>query len=116
MKLDRNVNGTGHGKYGLVNDRRLKQIEAWDGGDGEVADRQAVLDAVALLERAGVIDWGLPHTASEFFVIKLRDRFAQVALYEYANVAGKEDPEYGMEVDALAERSGPDSPFCKMPD
>lgn len=115
MKLDRNINGTGHGKYGLVNDRRLKQIEAWDAGDGEVADRQAVLDAVALLERAKVIDWGYPGTESEFFVIKLRDQHARAALIAYADDVMM-DGEFRTEVADLARRAGPSSPFCKKPD
>lgn len=114
MKLDRNV-GDGRGKYGLLKRRRLAQIDAWDGGDGEVADRQAVLDAIALLERAEVIEWGCtPET--EFFVIKLRDEFALPALDAYATAAEAFDMEYAQEIGRLCERAGRNNSFCKRPD
>ena len=116
MKLDRNINGNGSGKYGLIKNRRLAQIRAWDGGDGEIADQQAVEDALALLERAGVIDWGYPNSESEFFVIRLCDRFAHAALANYSMVAHHVDPEYAKDVRELADRSGPYSKFRKMPD
>lgn len=116
MKLDRNINGDGRGKYGLIKSRRLAQIEAWDGGDGEVADRQAVIDAVELLERAGVIEWGEPKTPAEFFVIKLRDEHAEAALSGYAAHAMPFDQEYASDVFDLANRAGPNSHFCKEPD
>lgn len=116
MKLDRNINGNGSGKYGLVNNRRLAQIRAWDGGDGEVADQQAVEDAINLLTRAKVIEWGYSGTAEEFFVIKLKDRCAGDALAAYAATAALFDPEYSNEIVTLAERAGLNSPFCKDPD
>lgn len=112
MRLDRNE---GRQKYGLILNRRLAEIEAWDGGEGEALDRRAVLDAIALLERAKVIDWGdKPET--EFFAIKLRDINAQAALKCYAGHARQFDPQYSEEVMALAARSGLDHPNCKKPD
>ena len=115
MKLDRNI--AGRGKYALLRLRRLAQIEAWDGGDGEALDRQAALDAVALLERAGVIDWGYPNTDSEFFVIRLKDKFAARALAAYAADAREGgDVEYARDVAELALRAGGNSPWCKKPD
>lgn len=116
MKLDRSTNGDNHGKYGLINNRRLLEILAWDGGEGEALDRQAVEDAVALLERLRVLDWGSPGTASEFFVVKLRDRFAGVTLDSYAHAARMVDREYAAGVQDLADRAGPHSKFCKLPD
>jgi hypothetical protein len=116
MKLDRNINGNGSGKYGLIKNRRLAQIRAWDGGDGEIADQQAVEDALSLLECVGLVEWGYPNTESEFFVIKLRDRFAHSALTAYVITASFADPEYAKDVRELADRSGLYSSFCKIPD
>lgn len=115
MKLDRNINADGRGKYGLIKNRRLAQIEAWDGGEGEALDRQAVLDAVALLERAGVIDWGRT-VDSEFMVIRLKDKYAGNALHNYAAAACKDDIEYAREIMEMAMRSGENHPNCKKPD
>jgi hypothetical protein len=113
VRLDR-VNG--RGKYGLIKVRRLAEIEAWDGSEGELSDRQAVLEAIKLLERAGVIDWGdTPET--EFFAIRLRDKFACSTLHEYVHaalVAGHN--EYANDVLKLARRSGIRHPNCKLPD
>jgi hypothetical protein len=116
MKLDRNINSNKRGKYALLKLRRLSQIEAWDGGEGEVADRQAVIDAIALLERAGVLDWGYAGTEGEFMLIRLKDTYAQPALRAYAIAAYNDDREYATEIKEMAERSGPASPWCKTPD
>lgn len=115
MKLDRNKGDSGRGKYGLIRVRRLAQIEAWDGGEGEALDRQAVIDAIDLLERAGVIDWGTtPDT--EFFVMRLRDENAGAGLRGYAARAAESDREYADEVRALARRAGENHPNSKAPD
>jgi len=132
MKLDRNINGTGRGKYGLVNNRKIAEIAglAADAirdqsngltispGQRETVQIDAEIScAIRSLEYLGVIDWGPAGTASEFFVIKLRDRHAGPALAAYAdNAAVHGDQEYAGEVLALAERAGVDSPFCKKPD
>lgn len=87
MKLDRNINSDGRGKYRLWNQRR----QAWD-------------------DDCGV---GEPN---EFFVIKLKDRHAQVALDAYADSVERADPEYAAEVRDLADRAGERSLFCKEPD
>lgn len=54
---------------------------------------------------------------NEHFVIMLKDSYARDALLAYA-VAAKADGnvEYAEDVQALANRSGPLSPFCKRPD
>jgi hypothetical protein len=109
MKLDRNINGTGLGKYGLVKNRVLF------GDDLTEENRKKAQDAVAMLYSLGVIEWGEPGTESEFFVIKLRDTHARVALRAYAaDIAHMS--EYREDVRKLAERAGPASPFCKKPD
>lgn len=113
MKLDRNINGSGVGKYALIKTRRLAQIRSWNGGDGEIADQQAVEDAIALLDRAGIIDWGTT-PESEFFVMRLRDKYASGALAQYASAArGDGEHEYGREVALLVLRAGGNNPFCK---
>lgn len=116
MKLDRNINGNRRGKYALLKLRRLTEIEAWDGGDGEALDRQAVIDAIALLERAGILDWGYAGTEAEFMLIRLKDRYARQALKAYAECAQIDDPEYAAEIFAMADRAGACSPWCKKPD
>lgn len=90
MKLDRNINADGLGKYELKNLRT-----------GEV-----------------VTDCGVGEE-HEFFVIMLKDVHALPALLAYAQSAefqGTEDSEWSDEVRSLARRSGVHSPFCKDPD
>ncbi|HEV8293036.1 MAG TPA: hypothetical protein VGP94_13970 [Tepidisphaeraceae bacterium] len=115
MKLDRNINADGRGKYGLIRNRRLAEILTWDGGEGEILDQRAVANAVALLERAGVIDWG-DNPWTEFFVMRLRDKYAAHGLFGYAKAADVDDPEYAEEVHQLGLRSGVAHPVCKRPD
>jgi hypothetical protein len=85
MKLDRNVNANGKGKYSIINNR-TGQVEHGDNPE------------------------------DQFFVIKLKDKYAQAALLAYANAAAQDDTEYANEVMQLAMRSGPAHPLCKMPD
>jgi hypothetical protein len=88
VKLDRNINPDGLGKYRLWNERR----QAWD-------------------------DDCAPGEPSEFFVIKLKDRHARAALLAYAaSVEARGDFEYEREIIDLANRAGTCSPFCKDPD
>lgn len=86
MKMDRNQNPSGMGKYALIN-LRTNQVQ-----------------------------WGAIGDADEFFVIKLKDKHARVALKAYAQSAVLDDPEWAQEVYDLAERAGPSHPFCKVPD
>lgn len=55
MKLDRNVNSDGRGKYALINLRSNK------------------------------VQWGWESPGDQFFVIKYKDRFARFALAAYAD-------------------------------
>lgn len=111
MKLDRNVNQTRRGKYALINLRK------------------------------NIVEWGDVGDSNEFFVIKLKDRYAKGALRGYVaalaleleeltaealEVGGSAQvmimkevldlKEWKDEVAALAERSGSAHPECKRPD
>lgn len=102
MKLDRNVNATGMGKYALL---KLRNVEM-------TADVVAAFD---LLQAKGILDWGdKPET--EFFVIRLKDMYAAPALHNYAVAAYPNDPEYALEIEHMAERAGSNHPNCKRPD
>ena len=105
MQLDRNIPGRGgRGKYALV---KLRSIGA---------DADSLHEAMGLLEGAGALDWGDANTESEFFVIRLKDRYAQEALRAYAQAARNDDPEWADEITALANQAGPASRWCKFPD
>ncbi len=95
MKLDRNVNADGRGKYALINWRR------------------------------STIEFGNTDE-DEFFVIKLKDRFAAPALKAYAESVeqygneigghgGLDMHEYATEIFELASRAE-DHPCQKTPD
>ena len=85
MKLDQNINYDGKGKYALIN------------------------------LRTNQVHWGKPHSEHEFFVIKLKDKYASAALFAYACAAEADDPEYAAEVRNLAQRSH-NHPYAKQPD
>lgn len=86
MKLDRNLNQNGKGKYALLNLRTNK------------------------------IEWGMTNSEDEFFVIKLKDRNSRAALLAYAAEIDARDPEFAAEVVQLADRAGSQNRFCKDPD
>ena len=102
MKLDRNVNKDGRGKYALV---RLRNIE-------KGSEAYGLLNR---LEQLGHLDWGVVGQPDEFFVIKLRDKYAGAALRAYAD-AVQDDVQYAIQVLGVAARAGVQSPFCKEPD
>lgn len=111
MKLDRNVNADGLGKYGLIKNRRLAELRVVNFGQLE----DELSHAIHVLEKHGVIDWGTtPET--EFFVMRLKDKYAGGALQVYANAALEDDPEYARDVFELAWRAGAGSSFVKRPD
>ena len=115
MKLDRNVNGDGKGKYALV---RLRDIEP---------DSEAYR-LLKRLDELGHLDWGVVGQPDEFFVVKLRDRFAPGAIRGYADAvmkaSHKETDErksldmvqWAIQVQSLGQRAGDLSPYCKTPD
>ena len=114
MKLDRNINANQRGKYALLKLRVLDDFIKIDDPFQDVA--QPIADAIATLEKAGILDWGNT-SETEFFVMRLKDRYARVALHAYADEAHRDGQlEYAAEVTELALRSGVHSPFCKRPD
>lgn len=114
MKLDRNMTETGLGKYALLKLRKLKDFTDPDDPFQEVA--KPIADAIQTLEKAGILDWGnSPET--EFFVIRLKDKYGRCALHAYAEEAWRDgDTEFAAEVGELANRSGLHHPLCKKPD
>lgn len=119
MRLDRNINGDGRGKYALINLRKArdKMAEAGEHG-GRSTTAVEVQMALDVLEDQGLLTYGDTGAEDEFFVIKLRDRYARAALQSYANSATQDDfdKEYIADIDKLASRAGRFSPFCKDPD
>ncbi|MEY9529907.1 hypothetical protein ABIF70_011048, partial [Bradyrhizobium japonicum] len=115
MKLDRNLNADGRGKYGLVLNRKIKEIEEKYGTAAGTAGF-AVREALKTLASFGVTDWG-DTTETEFFLIRLKDTYAGGALHTYASYAVRDGQvEYGREAMEMAKRSGEFHPNCKKPD
>ena len=103
MKLDRNINPDGRGKYALLNlrdtDLRLDEIK------------------VRLTEALGpgVLEFG-DNDQTEFFVIKLKDKYAAEALATYASKAREDgQAEYAAEIMELALKAQ-HHPCLKRPD
>ena len=115
MKLDRNTNEAGRGKYALL---KLRELASVGSVPGKTFRQPTKIErALNTLDAAGLIEWGAPNTEGEFFVLKLRDAYAEAALTLYANTAMLAgDGEYAREVKALADRAGARSLFCKKPD
>jgi hypothetical protein len=113
MKLDRNINPDGHGKYALLLLRNLENFREPGTFGGGLPP--SIAAAIKTLEQAGVIDWGNT-PEREFFVIRLKDKYAAPALSVYAHEAFNDDPEYSAEIAVMALRAGRNSPFCKRPD
>jgi hypothetical protein len=115
MKLDRNQNDDGKGKYALV---RLRKIE-------EGSEAAALLIRLAEL---GHVDWGTVGSQDEFFVVKLRDRYAAAAIKGYSDAASDDartEPDearsrdkfqWAIQVQGLGDRAGILSEHCKDPD
>lgn len=111
MRLDRNTNGDGRQKYGVVSVRKLAAAKDTHSPQG-LAE---IEHAVHVLETAGILDWGgTPET--EFFLMRLKDKYAGGALVQYALNAYPDDPEYARDVMDLSKRAGSNHPLCKKPD
>jgi hypothetical protein len=80
MRLDRNENNDGKGKYAIIN------------------------------LRTNVVEHGRVGDPDEFFVMKLRDKHSKAALLAYAESIQKDDYEFALDVFELASRAGVDSP------
>lgn len=104
MDLDRNVNQNGKGKYALI---KLREIPGKPQTPEELA--------AAILENPQCVDWGARQSDSEFFLLRLKDKYAERALAAYANAALEDDKEWAMQVRALAARAGC-HPGKKVPD
>lgn len=104
MKLDRNT--AGRGKYAVV---KLRRMESDPVG-------QNLTPTVEMLARGGFVTFGAAGDKDEFFVLMLKDQYAQAALAAYAAAAEVDDPEYAAEVRELMARAGPSSPHVKRPD
>ena len=102
MQMDRNANLEGKGKYALV---RLRNITTDDEAHG----------LLRRLEELGHLDWGLRGAADEFFVIKLKDKFAAPALDAYADAAESDDLTWACQVRGIAVRAS-ERADKKMPD
>lgn len=105
MKLDRNKNPSGKGKYALINLRKIP-------GDPRTPQELAA----AILANPECVEFGEARGPDEFWPIKLKDKNADAALYAYAGKALATDPEYAAEVVELARRAGANSPYCQAPD
>lgn len=114
MKLDRNLEeNEGRGKYAILKLRQLELCREQTTFGGFTPRIQA---AISVLEENGILDWGTVGTDSEFFLIRLKDKYALPALEAYAAAAEEDDFEWATEVRELAKRSGPYSQWCKKPD
>lgn len=93
MKLDRNINTNGMGKYALIK-LRVAPLPFKATDDGVIVPFNAVDTG------------GTPDT--DFFVIRLKDKYAAPALHAYATavlcdaIAGQGDVEYGIEIRKMA--------------
>lgn len=100
MRLDRNTNADGRGKYAIVKLRPAAGLNA-----------QACIN---LLERAGLLSYGTK-PGEEFFVMKLTDKYAGWALKAYAQAAVNDgEHEFAADVMELAEKA--DTALRKKPD
>jgi hypothetical protein len=122
MKLDRSVTKLGYGKYAAINMRRYDQLPA--GG----AERDAAGAAMQTLQKLGLLDHSDAGNPEEFFLIKLKDKFAVPALDAYAQAVvsaaydcSDDVPpdegllEYFRDVNELVERAA-NHPLKKQPD
>lgn len=73
MKLDRNINTDGRGKYALLKLRRQ-----------ETPISSEAMTAATTLKEAGLLQFGNEGPGEQFFVMKYKDRFTAPALRAYA--------------------------------
>lgn len=88
MKLDRNITTPRRGKYALIKLRVDQPVHA---------------NGMAMVN-SDAVDYG-DTSDTDFFVIRLKDRYAAPALRAYANAARNDDREYAKEIDLLADRA-----------
>lgn len=95
MKLDRNKNDSGLGKYGLVLLRKLNGLPSMM--------LHPITNERCFIVPESAMDFG--YNGDDFFVIRLKDKYASPALSTYALAARQDDPEYADEISALAEQA-----------
>jgi hypothetical protein len=101
MKLDRNITTPRRGKYAVIKLRDATIRTEYPQGGALLIDQECV-------------DFGdTPET--DFFVIRLKDKYAAAALAAYAGAAMRDDPEYALDVLNLA-KAAAESPCQKQPD
>lgn len=91
MKLDRNKNPDGRGKYALVNMRKMGALldRKFDSSiPDDVRDEFAVA-AFNLLVSKGIITLGNESPGDQFFVMKYKDIFTAPALRAYAEAISR---------------------------
>jgi len=86
MKLDRNCTNPRRGKYALI---KLRVCQPADIGHGVVNISKKAVDFGNTLD-------------TDFFVLRLKDKYAEAALKAYAESCKDEDPEFSKEVMGLA--------------
>lgn len=102
--MDRRVNKDGKGKYALI---KLREIPTCPNTPEELAQ--------AILDNPQCVDFGEKGTDSEFFVVRLKDKYAVPALQAYARAAQNDDSEWALQVISLA-RDASNHPNKKQPD
>lgn len=110
MKLDRNITKSKRGKYALIKLRPTDEIP------GPISlNVEVFVDGIHCTPiRTTAIDCGNTDD-TDFFVIRLKDKFAYAALFAYAKEAEKDDPEYAQDIFELATKAKM-HPNKKMPD
>lgn len=78
MKLDRNKNANGTGKYALLNLRNIPLF-----------NKQEINDAIEVLKSNHVLTFGNESPGEQFFVMKHKDKFTAPALVAYANAVAE---------------------------
>ena len=109
MRLDRNLSPTGKQKYALIKlrDEEMAKSRGWG-----VIDEGGGKKRLAIPQES--IDYGsTPDT--DFFVIRLKDKYAGPALAAYAAAAMDDDPVYANDVMELAKKAA-SHPNKRIPD
>jgi len=95
MKLDRSDSPDGKGKYALI---KLRDVP-----DSALDSPESMADAI--IENPEIVDFGETDD-SEFFVIRLKDAYAEPALRAYQKAAREAgDDEWSREVRRLANKA-----------
>jgi hypothetical protein len=98
MKLDRNITNPKRGKYALIK-LRIAQPEI----TATHVDKDGNVTPVGYEIPASAVDFGDTED-SDFFVLRLKDKYASAALYAYARAAHQDgQTEYAAEVQMLAD-------------